>query len=104
MLTFGLLSSVFDFLTFGVLQVLLHATPAQFRTGWFIESVISAALIVWVIRTRRLFYKSKPGGYLVKATLVVAVATLLLPLTPVGRLLGFDVMPISFISRWEWFC
>src|SRR5690349_11550969 len=84
MLTFGLLSSVFDYLTFGVLRLLLHAGPTEFRTGWFIESVISAALIVLVIRTRRPFYKSKPGRYLSGATLIVAAATLALPFTPLG--------------------
>ena len=60
MIVFGLLSSVFDYLTFGVLHWLLQATPEQFRTGWFQESVISAALIVLVIRSRRPFYRSRP--------------------------------------------
>ncbi|HEY5530363.1 MAG TPA: magnesium-translocating P-type ATPase, partial [Candidatus Anoxymicrobiaceae bacterium] len=64
MLVFGLLSSVFDFATFGVLLWVLHASPTQFRTGWFVESVISASMIVLVIRTRRLAIKSRPSKYL----------------------------------------
>ncbi len=97
MITFGLISSIFDYLTFGVLLFLLKAQPAQFRTGWFIESVISAALIVLVIRTRRPFIKSKPGKALTLATLFVTIATLLLPYTPLGEMFGFQVLPLYFI-------
>ena len=62
MLTFGLVSSVFDYLTFAALFFVLDAGMGQFRTGWFIESVISAAMIVLVIRTRRPFLQSRPGN------------------------------------------
>ncbi|MBN2569483.1 MAG: magnesium-translocating P-type ATPase [Deltaproteobacteria bacterium] len=81
MLTFGLISSVFDYLTFGVLLFILHATTDQFRTGWFLESVISASLIVIVIRTRKPFIASKPGKYLVMATMIVMAVILILPYT-----------------------
>ena len=64
MMTFGLVSSVFDYLTFGALLLILHATQDQFRTGWFLESVISASLIVLVIRSRKPFFKSRPSKYL----------------------------------------
>ena len=64
MMTFGLVSSVFDYLTFGALLLVLHATQDQFRTGWFLESVISASLIVLVIRSRKPFFKSRPSQYL----------------------------------------
>lgn len=97
MLTFGLLSSLFDYLTFGVLRLLLHAGPTEFRTGWFIESVISASVIVLVIRTRRPFYQSKPGRYLIGATLLVVAVTLALPFTALGRLFGFGAVPLSFV-------
>ena len=93
MLTFGLVSSVFDYVTFGVLLLILHATPEQFRTGWFVESVISAAVIVLVVRTRRSFIKSRPGRYLLITTLSVAVAALVLPFTPVAKPLGFGSLP-----------
>ncbi len=96
MLTFGLLSSVFDYLTFGLLVFVLHATPEQFRTGWFLESVVSASLIVLVIRTRKPFFRSRPGKHLLLATLLVVVATLVLPFTPVARLFDFRPLTISF--------
>lgn len=97
MITFGLVSSVFDYITFGVLLFILHAAPEEFRTGWFVESVISASLIVLVIRTRRPFFKSMPGKYLLGATLLVVAATLILPFTPLGKLLGFSRLPLSVL-------
>lgn len=96
MLAFGLLSSVFDYLTFGCL-LFIHATVDQFRTGWFMESVVSACLIVLVIRSRRPFFKSKPGKYLVLATLVIVVVTLFLPISPLAGLLEFQPLPLSFL-------
>jgi P-type Mg2+ transporter len=96
MITFGLVSSIFDFLTFGVLLLVLKALPGQFRTGWFLESVISASLIVLVIRTRKPFYRSKPGRYLLMATLSVVAATLLFPFTPLGKIMGFTKLPFVF--------
>ena len=96
MIVFGLISSVFDYLTFSVLMFILHATTDQFRTGWFLESVISAALIVLVIRTRRTFFKSAPGRYLLIATLGIVCVTLILPFTPLASLLGFGQMPAMF--------
>ena len=97
MLAFGLLSSVFDYLTFGCLLLVLHSTVDQFRTGWFMESVASASLIVLVIRSRRPFFKSKPGKYLLLATLVIVVVTLLLPISPLAGLLEFEPLPLSFL-------
>ena len=97
MITFGIVSSVFDYLTFGVLLLLLHATQDQFRTGWFLESVVSASLIVLVIRSRKPFFKSKPGKYLLMATLSIVVVTLVLPFTPLADIFGFSPLPISFL-------
>ena len=97
MFTFGIVSSVFDYLTFGVLLFILHANPKEFRAGWFVESVISAALIVLVVRTRRPFFKSRPGKYLLMATLLIVVITLILPFTPLGDIFGFTRLPISFL-------
>jgi Mg2+-importing ATPase len=97
MLTFGLLSSVFDYLTFGALLLLLQATKDQFRTGWFLESVISASVTVLVIRTRKPFFRSKPGKYLLIATLLIVGLTLILPFSPLGKVFGFIPLPISFI-------
>jgi Mg2+-importing ATPase len=96
MITFGLLSSVFDFLTFGALLLVLHATQIQFRTGWFLESVISASLVVLVIRSRKPFYKSRPGKYLLMTTLSIVVVTMIFPFTPLARIFGFSPLPIKF--------
>ena len=97
MIVFGILSSVFDYLTFGVLLLVLHAAPELFRTGWFMESVVSASLIVLVIRTRRPFFRSLPGRLLSMATLAVGAAAILLPFTPLGALFAFRPIPIEFI-------
>ena len=97
MITFGLISSVFDYLTFGVLLLILHASTDQFRTGWFMESVISAAIIVLVIRSRRPFFKSRPGKYLLIATISIVIATLIFPFTPIGKIFDFVPLPMSFL-------
>jgi Mg2+-importing ATPase len=93
MLVFGLLSAVFDYTTFGVLIFLLHANAGTFRTTWFTESIISAATIVLVIRTKRPLFKSRPRTYLLVAILAIACLTPALPLTPLGQL--FELEPLS---------
>lgn len=96
MLVFGLLSSVFDYLTFGVLLLVLKATPEQFRAGWFIESVISASLIVLVIRSRKPFFRSRPGLWLSVATIALFFVTLSIPFSIVGKLFHFSPLPPTF--------
>jgi Mg2+-importing ATPase len=98
MVTFGLISSVFDYLTFGVLLLLLHASKDLFRTAWFVESVISASIIVLIIRSRRPFFKSIPGKYLSLATATVVCATLLLPFAPLAALFRLQPLPVVFLS------
>ncbi|MEZ2320848.1 MAG: magnesium-translocating P-type ATPase [Microcoleus sp.] len=97
MIVFGLLSSIFDYLTFGALLFLLHAQPQQFRTGWFLESVISASMVVLVVRTRKSIFDSKPGKYLLMATLATVGVTIFMPWTPLGTLFGFQPLPLSFV-------
>jgi Mg2+-importing ATPase len=97
MVTFGLLSSVFDYLTFGLLLLVLHATQVQFRTAWFVESVVSASLIVLVIRSRRPFFRSRPGRSLLLATLAIVVSAVIVPFTPLAAILGFGPMPVLFL-------
>jgi Mg2+-importing ATPase len=97
MVVFGILSSVFDYMTFGVLLFVLNASQTQFRTGWFMESVVSAALIVLVIRTRRPFFSSWPSKYLFIATMFIIVLVVLLPYTPVAGVLGFAPLSWEFI-------
>ena len=97
MLLFGLVSSACDYLTFAVLLRFMHADTAQFRTGWFVESVASATLIVLIIRTRKRFYRSRPSRPLLLATITVIAAVILLPYTPLARLLGFVPLPLVFL-------
>lgn len=97
MVTFGLVSSVFDYLTFGALFLVLRATTDQFRTAWFLESVFTELLIMLVIRTRKRLWRSRPGKYLLVGTMAVGAATLVLPYTPVGSLLGFVPIPLPIL-------
>jgi len=93
MIVFGLISSAFDYLTFGLLLGVLKASEAQFRTGWFIESLFTELFILLVVRTRRPLFRSKPGRFLWMSTLVVGIATLFLPYLPaVGP--AFDFVPL----------
>jgi Mg2+-importing ATPase len=96
MLTFGLLSSIFDYVTFGVLLWVLHADKIGFRTGWFVESVCSATLVVLVIRTRRSCLSSRPSRPLLYSTLLVLAATLALPMSPLAAPLGFASQSLLF--------
>ena len=94
MIVFGLVSSVFDYLTFGVLLLVLRASEDQFRTGWFIESLFTELFILLIVRTRRPLFKSKPGRLLWICTLLVGVATLILPYLPgLGSIFGFVPLP-----------
>jgi P-type Mg2+ transporter len=99
MLTFGPLSSIFDFLTFAVLLQLLHAGPVEFRTGWFVESLATQTLIVFAIRTRRVpFFRSRPSLPLTLAALGVVTVGALLPAMPVAHLLGFAPLPMTYFA------
>ena len=98
MVVFGLVSSLCDYITFGVLLLVMHADTAQFRTGWFVESVATASLIVLVIRTRKRFYESRPGKPLLLATLAIVALALLLPYTPLARPFGFVPLPPVFLA------
>jgi Mg2+-importing ATPase len=97
MVTFGLVSSVFDYLTFGIVLLVVRATTDQFRTGWFLESVLTELLVLLVIRTQRPFFKSRPGRYLALSAFAVAAATLILPYSPLSGILGFTPLPLSLL-------
>jgi P-type Mg2+ transporter len=97
MLVFGPVSSIFDFLTFLVLLWVLHAGPAEFRSGWFIESLATQTLVVFVIRTRRIpFFHSRPSLPMLITPTACALIGAVLPFTPLAGLLGFASLPISF--------
>jgi Mg2+-importing ATPase len=96
MLVFGILNSLADYLTFAVLLFWFHADEVLFQTAWFIENVVSAALVVLAIRTRRSLFHSKSSRILTLAVFGVALCVPLLPYTSFGRLFGFSPIPLSF--------
>lgn len=98
MLVFGTLSSLFDFLTFAVLIWVLEANVKQFRTGWFLESVVSASLVVLIVRTRRPIWQSRPSRPLILATVVVVFVATSLPWWPFAGDLGFTPLPFWMIG------
>jgi P-type Mg2+ transporter len=97
MSVFGPVSSIFDFLTFWVMLSLLHAGHAEFRTGWFVESIATQTLVIYVIRTRRLpFFKSRPSLPMLLVPTGAALVGAILPYTGLAQLLGFTPLPIAF--------
>lgn len=98
MVLFGLVSSLFDFLTFGILLFVFSATEDEFRTGWFIESLLTELVIALVVRTRRLCYQSRPGRLLLWSTIVVIGITLVLPYLPIHKYLGFVPLPAGLMA------
>jgi Mg2+-importing ATPase len=99
MLFFGPISSVFDFLTFGVMLWVFHATHSLFQTGWFVESLATQTLVIFVIRTRRVpFFRSQPSPPLLVASLACVGLGGLMPFTPLARLFGFTSLPPGFFA------
>ncbi len=95
MLVFGLISSIFDYLTFGVLVYFLKADETLFQTGWFVESVISATIVAFAIRTRHILFHSRPGKLLAICIFSVAIGTLFIPYIP---FLNFVPLPPLFYA------
>ena len=99
MIFFGPLSSVFDFLTFGIMLWVFHSGPAQFRSGWFVESLATQTLVIFAIRTRRIpFFRSHPSLALTLAALGVVTIGTLLPAMPFAATLGFRPLPGAFFA------
>jgi Mg2+-importing ATPase len=97
MLFFGPISSVFDFITFGVMLWGFRAGPALFRSGWFVESLATQTLVIFAIRTRRIpFFRSRPSMPLLLAALAVVAIGAAVPFTPLAQLLGFRPLPGLF--------
>ena len=98
MVFFGPISSIFDFLTFFVMLFVFKANAPLFQTAWFLESLSTQALVIFVIRTRRIpFYKSRPSWSLLFTTLGVVISALVLPFTPLGSIFRFVPPPTSFL-------
>jgi Mg2+-importing ATPase len=97
MAVFGPVSSIFDFLTFWVMLSLLHAGHVEFRSGWFVESIATQTLVVYVIRTRRVpFLRSRPSWPMMIVPSAAAVVGAVLPYTPLAHLFGFSPLPGRF--------
>lgn len=97
MLIIGPISSVYDFLTFWVLLKFFHAGEVLFHTGWFVESLVTQTLVLFVIRTMRNPLKSRASRPLTITTLAIAGAAILLPYTPLATFFSFTPLPISFL-------
>ncbi len=98
MLVFGLISSVFDLLTFVLLVKVFHAGPALFHSGWFVVSLLTELAVVLVLRTRLRAWRSKPSSLLAWTTLAVALLAIALPfIAPAAQLLGFVAMPAPMV-------
>jgi len=94
MVVFGMHSSLFDLITFITLYFLLKVKESEFQTGWFIESVLSELLIVFIIRTHKNFFKSRPGKYLFILSIIALILTIGLPYLPFANDIGLTPLPM----------
>jgi Mg2+-importing ATPase len=99
MLVMGPVSSIFDYLTFGLLLLVFHANEAAFQTGWFIESLATQVLVIFVLRTRRNPLRSHPHRLLAATSLAIVAIAVLLPFTPLGAWFGFVRRRLPFCWR-----
>lgn len=100
MISLGPVSSLFDFLTFGIMWYVFHPSVAQFQTAWFIESLATQTLVIYVIRTRKIpFLQSAPSKWLLVSTLGVVVVGWMIPFTSFGKLFMFSALsPLMLVS------
>jgi len=96
MLFIGPISSIYDFLTFFVMLAVFHAGETLFHTGWFVESLATQTLVIFVIRTAGNPFASRPSRPLALTTLAIALLGMLLPVTPVATALGFTPLPLAY--------
>lgn len=99
MLFFGPLSSIFDYLTFAIMIFIFHAQESMFQTGWFVESLATQILVVFVIRTARTpFFLSKPSPWLILSSVVLVGIAFLLPISPFAAALHLTPLPLPFFA------
>jgi len=98
MLIFGAVSSLFDLLTFGLLLKVFRTEAEEFRTGWFVESLLTELAFALVIRTHLPCFKSRPGNWLTLATVAVAAVAVCLPYLPVSHRFGFVPLPPGLLA------
>jgi len=96
MIVFGLISSVFDLLTFGALRWIFRTDASTFQTVWFAISLLTELVVVLVLRTRRLSWKSRPSKLLIATTVAMTLVGLALPFTP-----GFDALFAFERPSWQ---
>ena len=97
MFTFGLISSVFDYLTFAVLLLGFHTAQELFQSSWFILSILTELLTLLVMRTKRPFFKSRPAPLLLFSTIGVGILTLLIPILPLEKVLNIIPIPLPLL-------
>ncbi len=93
MIVFGLISSIFDLLTFYFLYSHFHLPAAAFQTGWFVESLATQTLVIYSIRTRRLIFRSRPSMYVILTTITIVALGFAVPFTFLGAYFGFQPLP-----------
>jgi len=98
MIVFGLISSVFDILTFLTLRLGFNASATLFRSGWFIESTVTELAVMLVLRTNRPFYRSRPGRALLSSSIAIAAVTIALPYSPLAGPLGLTAVPAQIVA------
>lgn len=93
----GPLSSLFDFLTFGVLVFVFNASSAEFRTTWFLESMVTQILVIFIIRTNGRPWQDLPRPALAASSLVALLVAMVLPFTSIGGWFGFEAPPLAML-------
>ncbi len=98
MIAFGPVSSIFDYATFGVMIWVFHANESLFQTAWFVESIFTQTLVIFVIRTRYVpFFRSKANKLLIINIAVILLLVLVLPYTALGDVFKFVPLPVTFL-------
>ncbi|MFH0790401.1 MAG: magnesium-translocating P-type ATPase [Candidatus Omnitrophota bacterium] len=99
MFIIGPISSIFDFITYGVLIFVFHASPEMFHTGWFLESLCTQTLVIHIIRTGKVpFIESKPSRFLVFTSILIVTAGISIPFTPLAKAFGFIIPPPLYFA------
>ena len=99
MIVFGVISSLFDLTTFVILRAGFHAEAVEFRSAWFLGSILTEVAVLFVLRTRGPIFRSRPGRWVVISSLIVALVTVAIPYTPLAIVLGLAPIPGALSGR-----
>jgi P-type Mg2+ transporter len=97
MLIYGIQSSIFDMVTFAVIYFIFESAPQVFRTAWFLESLLTEVLIIFIIRTRKSVFSSRPSSYLILLSIIVMSIAMFLPYLNIGESMGFVELPFTLL-------